>query len=128
MATKIITKEFPFEVIAKLERQMKMVDLKVISIKLVLDWDEYNNIYRITFTEPGQNSKYAWVVYVEEVEDKWVPAGITSTGDYVSIDVGMECTTITAVLVTLKPVPTWLPVYDDEISTNTINELLTGST
>lgn len=130
MATKIITKEFSFDVIAKLEHEKGSSNLKLIGIKLVFaGLNEYNDIYKVTFTEPGQNSKYAWAVYVEDgYLGNWVPAGITSTGDFVSIYDEFKHPTITAALVTLKPVPTWLPVYDDEISTNTINELLTGST
>ena len=130
MATKIITKEFPFELIAKFEYGKEVDNLELIGEELVFaGLNEYNDIYKITFTEAGQNSKYAWRVYVEDgYLGNWVPAGVTSTGDFVSIYDAFVHKTITAVLVTLKPVPTWLPVFDDEISTNTINELLTGST
>lgn len=129
MATKIITKEFSFDVIAKLEHEKKVNDLNLICEEVVYDgFDTYNDIYKITFTETGQNSKYAWAVYVEEKLYGWAPTELTPTGGYLKLSRNIEHTTITAMLVTLKPVPTWLPVYDDEISTNTINELLTGST
>lgn len=129
MATKIITKEFPFDVIAKLEYAKESSNLKLIGSALAFDSEGYNDIYRLTFSEPNQNNKYAWRVYVEDgYLGKWVPAGITPTGAFIGLDNSTEHKTITALLVTLKPVPTWLPVYDDEISTNTINELLTGST
>ena len=130
MATKIITKEFPFDVISKFEYEKEVGNFTLIGEELAFaGLNEYNDIYKLTFTEPGQNSKYAWTVYVEDgYLGNWVPAGITSTGDFVSIYDEFKHPTITAMLVTLKPIPTWLPVYDDEISTNTINELLTGST
>ena len=129
MATKIITKEFPFDVISKFEYEKEVSGFKLIGEEVVYDgFDTYNDIYKITFTEASQNSKYAWAVYVEEKLFGWAPTELTPAGGYLKLPHSIEQATITAMLVTLKPVPTWLPVYDDEISTNTINELLTGST
>ena len=93
-----------------------------------------NSVYSMLFQEYGQNSKYAWKVYLEEKlihEDCTTavyPVGMRMDGAYFTFELPSKATSVTGMLVTLKPVPTWLPVYDDEISTNTINELLTGST
>lgn len=131
MATKIITKEFPIEVLSMFELMTDLPTYYYLDREIVSDG---NSVYSMLFQEHGQNSKYAWKVYLEEKlihEDCTTavyPVGMRMDGDYFTFELPSKATSVTGMLVTLKPVPTWLPVYDDEISTNTINELLTGST
>ena len=129
MATKIITKEFPIEVLSMFELRTGLPTYYFLNKE-----DLGLNVYSMLFQEYGQNSKYAWKVYLEEKlihEDCTTavyPVGMRMDGGYFTFELPSKATSVTGMLVTLKPVPTWLPVYDDEISTNTINELLTGST
>ena len=131
MATKIITKEFPIEILSMFKLKANLFTYRYLrQEKVGLD------SYSMLFQEIGRNNKYAWKVYLgtrlTHIKKKLVvyPVGIAANGDYFyfDMDIASKATSVTGMLVKLKPVPTWLPVYDDEISTNTINELLTGST
>jgi len=136
VATKIITKEFPIEVLSMFELMTDLPTYYYLNQEIVSECETRygNTVYSMLFQEHGQNSKYAWKVYLEEKlihEDCTTavyPVGMRMDGDYFTFELPSKATSVTGMLVTLKPVPTWLPVYDDEISTNTINELLTGST
>ena len=129
MATKIITKEFPIEVLSMFELRTGLPTYYFLNKE-----DLGLNVYSMLFQEHGQNSKYAWKVYLgeklihEDCTTAVYPVGMRMDGAYFTFELPSKATSVTGMLVTLKPVPTWLPVYDDEISTNTINELLTGST
>lgn len=132
MATKIITKEFPIEVLSMFELRTGLPTYYFLNKE-----DLGLSVYSMLFQEHGQNSKYAWKVYLgerlTEIKKKKVlyPLGMRTDGrGYFTFDmyISSKATSVTGMLVTLKPTPTWLPVYDDEISTNTINGLLTGST
>jgi hypothetical protein len=131
VATKIITKEFPVEILSMFDLMTDLPTYYYLDQEIVSDGI---SIYSMVFQEYGQNSKYAWKVYLEEklihenAEIAVYPVGMRMDGGYYTFELSSKATSVTGMLVTLKPVPTWLPVFDDEISTNTINELLTGST
>lgn len=131
MATKIITKEFPIEVLSMFELMADLPTYYYLDQEIV---SEGISVHSMLFQEYGQNSKFAWKVYLQELliseygGKGAYPAGMLPDGDFFELMGAPEKASVTGMLVTLKPVPTWLPVYDDEISTNTINELLTGST
>mgnify|MGYP000031082105 CR=1 FL=1 len=130
MATKIITKDFSTAIILPLLDRENPPGIEYLGGNIIVESVDCNDVYQLLFRETNQSTKYVWGIYVEDYNNinNWVPAGIKPDGEYLKLNKTIKQTTITAMLVTLKPVPTWLPVFDDEISTNTINELLTGST